>query len=98
MSSNTFRGYSAAPMMTGMGSISCVLDDMKAAGYDVDDFDALAPALEAGSAKAVNIVLMGHFAACTDISKDHWTAALKKVVRPQFLDMNLKAFDLGYGA
>ena len=74
-----------------------VLSEMKAAGYDVDDFDALAPALEAGSAKAVNIVLMGHFAACTEIPKDRWTAALKKVVKPQFLERNLKAFDLGYG-
>ena len=70
---------------------------MKAAGYDVDDFDALAPALEAGSAKAVNIVLMGHFAACTEIPKEKWIAALKKVVKPQFIEMNLKAFDLGYG-
>lgn len=74
-----------------------VLSEMKEAGYDVDDFDALAPALEAGSAKAVNIVLMGHFAACTEIPKERWTAALKKVVKPQFLEMNLKAFDLGYG-
>ena len=74
-----------------------VLCGMKQAGYDVDDFDALAPALKAGSAKAVNIVLMGHFAACTEIPKDRWIAALQKVVKPQFLEMNLKAFDLGYG-
>ncbi len=75
-----------------------VLEELKGSGYDVDDFDALAPALEAGSAKAVNIVLMGHFAACTEIPKERWIAALKKVVKPRFLDMNLKAFDLGYGA
>ena len=75
-----------------------VLADMKAAGFDVDDFDALSPALAAGSAKAVNIVLMGHFAACTEIPKERWIDALKKVVKPKFLEMNLKAFDLGYGA
>ena len=63
----------------------------------MDDFDALAPAMEAGSAKAVNIVLMGHFAACTDIPKEKWIQALKKVIQPKFLEMNLKAFDLGFG-
>ena len=67
-------------------------------GFDIDDFDALTPAMEAGSAKSVNIVLMGHFAKHTDIPKERWIAALKKVVKPQFIDMNLKAFDLGYGA
>ena len=29
--------------------------------------------------------------------KEKWLKALEKVVKPQFLDMNLKAFDLGYG-
>ena len=73
-----------------------VLDELKARGFDVDDFDALAPAMEAGSAKAVNIVLMGHFAKCTDIPKEKWIQALNKVINPKFLDMNLKAFELGY--
>jgi indolepyruvate ferredoxin oxidoreductase beta subunit len=41
---------------------------------------------------------MGHFARHTEIPKDKWTAALKKVVKPQFIDMNLKAFDLGYNS
>jgi len=86
------------PVITGAAEYPAdVLETMKAQGFDVDDFDALAPAMEAGSAKAVNIVLMGHFAACTEIPKEKWTAALRKVVKPQFLDMNLKAFDLGYG-
>jgi indolepyruvate ferredoxin oxidoreductase beta subunit len=54
--------------------------------------------MEAGSAKTVNIVLMGHFAKCTSIPKDRWIQALNKVIAPKFLEMNLKAFDLGYGA
>ena len=75
-----------------------ILEDLKGEGFDIDDFDALTPAMEAGSAKAVNIVLMGHFAKHTEIPKEQWIKALGKVVKPQFLDMNLKAFDLGYGA
>ena len=75
-----------------------LVEKMTAAGIDVDAFDALTLAGEAGSAKAVNIVLMGHFAKCTSIPKDRWIQALNKVIAPKFLEMNLKAFDLGYGA
>ena len=85
------------PVITGAAEYpQKVLEELKAAGFDVDDFDALAPAMEAGSAKAVNIVLMGHFAKCTDIPKEKWINALKKVIQPRFLEMNLKAFELGY--
>ncbi len=85
------------PVITGAAVYpENVLEEMKATGFDVDDFDALTPAMEAGSAKAVNIVLMGHFAACTSISREKWLMALEKVVKPKFLAMNQKAFDLGY--
>ena len=85
------------PVITGADTYpEGVLEDMKAAGFDVDDFDALTPAMEAGSARAVNIVLMGHFAACTSIPREKWLSALEKVVKPKFLEMNQKAFELGY--
>ena len=85
------------PVITGAAEYpENILEELKEAGFQVDDFDALTPALEAGSPKAVNIVLMGHFAACTSIGRERWLAALEKVVRPKFLEMNRKAFDLGY--
>ena len=87
------------PVITGAAEYPAgILEDLKAKGYTIDDFDALAPALEAGSAKAVNIVLMGHFAACTEIPKDKWLNALEKTVPAKFLEMNRKAFDLGYNS
>ncbi len=86
------------PVITGAAAYPTdVLEELKARGFDVDGFDALAPALEAGSAKAVNIVLMGRFAACTEIPKEKWLAALEQVIPPRFLEMNRKAFDLGFG-
>ena len=86
------------PVITGAAEYpENVLEDLKAQGFDVDDFDALTPALAAGSAKAVNIVLMGHFAAHSGILKEKWLAALEKTVPARFLEMNRKAFDLGYG-
>ena len=85
------------PVITGAAEYpENVLDALKAQGFDVDDFDALTPAMEAGSAKAVNIVLMGHFAAKSGIEKERWLAALEKTVPAKFLDMNRKAFEMGY--
>ena len=62
----------------------------------VDALDALSLAEEAGSSKAVNIVLMGRLARQLDIPYEKWEEALKTVVKPKFIDINLKAFALGY--
>ena len=71
------------------------LEHLASIGVDVDAIDALTPALEAGSAKATNIVLMGRLSKSLDIDKDKWIAALKESVAPKFVEMNIKAFDLG---
>ena len=73
-----------------------ILPALEKAGADVTAVDALSYAVEAGSAKAVNVVLMGVLAAKTDIAKEVWVNALRDTVPPKFLDMNLKAFDLGW--
>lgn len=75
---------------------SDVLDVIKAAGASVDSLDALALAEQAGSAKAVNIVLMGRLAKYMPIEKEKWIKAIETTVPEKFKDMNIKAFDLGY--
>lgn len=87
------------PVITGAATYPTdVLDILKADGFDIDAFDALSLALEAGSSKAVNIVLMGRFARTLDIPKDKWMNALEKAVPAKFLELNRKAFEMGYGA
>lgn len=75
-----------------------VIEEMIALGVDIDAIDALTPALEAGSAKAVNIVLMGRLARHFDIPREKWTAAIEQSVASKFVEMNEKAFALGYDA
>ena len=75
-----------------------VIEEMIALGVDIDAIDALTTALEAGSAKAVNIVLMGRLARHFDIPREKWTAAIEQSVAPKFVEMNEKAFALGYDA
>ena len=58
--------------------------------------DALALAKEAGNTKAVNVVLIGVMAKSTDIPYEKWVETIKTTVPPKFLEINLRAFDLGY--
>lgn len=73
-----------------------VLDSMEKKGVKVDALDALDLAVKAGSAKACNIVLMGRLAKYFDIPAEKWEAAIEKCVKPQFIEINKKAFELGY--
>ena len=73
-----------------------VLDDVRASGAQVDAVDALELARQAGSSKAVNIVLMARLAKYFHIPYEKWIAAIEKTVAPKFVDMNKKAFELGY--
>ncbi|MDR0918930.1 MAG: indolepyruvate oxidoreductase subunit beta [Oscillospiraceae bacterium] len=63
--------------------------------FNVTFIDAVDLALKAGSPKAANIVLLGAFSKVSDISADVWKEHIKKSVPEKFIELNLKAFDLG---
>lgn len=73
-----------------------IIESLKKAGADVLAVDALRMALEAGTPKAVNVALIGVMAQHTEIPKDVWTDTIKETVPEKFLELNLKAFELGY--
>ena len=75
-----------------------LVEKMKAAGLDVDAIDALTLAEQAGSSKAVNIVLMGRLSKYFDIPAQEWLDAIAQSVPAKFLEMNQKAFNLGLEA
>ena len=75
-----------------------ILESLQAKGAFVDAFDALSLAKEAGSPKAVNIALMGRLAKYLPIPYEKWIAAIKNTVAPKFVEINEKAFSLGYNA
>lgn len=58
--------------------------------------DAVSIANEAGNVKATNVVLIGVLASISEISKNIWLKAISETVPEKFLDINLKAFNLGY--
>lgn len=84
------------PVITGAAQYPERLDEkISALGVNIDAFDALSLALEAGSAKAVNIVLLGRLSRYFDFTEDEWLSAIERSVPEKFLEMNKKAFALG---
>ena len=85
------------PVLTGaMTYPENLLEKIKATGVKVDAVDCLKLAEEAGSSKAVNLVLLGRLSRYfSDIQEDAWIEAVNSCVPPKFLELNKKAFELG---
>lgn len=87
------------PVVTGAAQYpEGVLEAIQKAGARLQAVDALKLAMEAGSVKAVNIVLIGVMARQTDIPKEVWQDAVRSTVPERFVELNLKAFEAGYTA
>ena len=86
------------PVVTGAAVYPENLVEKLKAKAKVDALDCLSIAMEAGSAKAVNIVLMGRLSHYFDFPEEAWTEAMEAIVPPKFLEMNRKAFALGKNA
>ena len=86
------------PVITGAAVYpDGALENLRSLGVDIDLEDALSLALSAGSAKAVNIVLMGRLSKHLPIPAEKWLVAIRNTVNPKFVEMNEKAFLLGRG-
>lgn len=84
------------PVITGAAQYPENILDKIAEKADLVSVDALKLAEQAGNIKAVNVVLIGVMAKSTDIPYDKWVETIKTTVPPKFLDVNQKAFELGY--
>ena len=86
------------PVITGaMEYPADLVEKMESLGIAVDAMDCLSLADQAGSSKAVNIVLMGRLSKYFDIPEEKWLQAIADCVPEKFVDVNLKAFALGRG-
>ena len=87
------------PVITGAAEYpENLVAAMRAAGVRTDALDCLSLAEQAGSLKAVNIVLMGRLSRYFDFTDEQWMASLEAIVPPRFLEINKKAFYLGKNA
>ena len=84
------------PVITGAMEYPENIEEKLRAKTNVEIIDALPLAEEAGTIKAVNVVLIGFLAKSMDVSKQVWLYVIKETVPEKFLDMNIKAFEKGY--
>lgn len=87
------------PVITGAAVYpEDLVTQLKGSGAQVDAIDCLALAEQAGSAKAVNVVLLGRLSHYFDLPEEAWQEALTSLVPEKFLELNRKAFELGKNA
>ncbi|MBR5439222.1 MAG: indolepyruvate oxidoreductase subunit beta [Clostridia bacterium] len=90
------REIAPMPVITGACEYPQGIVKELSSKASVTSLDALNISLEAGSIKAVNVVLIGVLAKTMSIEKQVWLEVIKETVPPKFLELNLKAFELGY--
>lgn len=73
-----------------------ILPAIREKGVQVIAVDALKLAEQAGSAKAVNVVLLGVTARFLGFEEEMWREVVRSTVPPKTIGVNEKAFDLGF--
>lgn len=84
------------PVITGAAQYPENIEEKLKTKIDLQAVDALSLAEKAGTIKAVNVVLIGLLAKSMDVDKNVWLEVIKETVPEKFLDVNIKAFELGY--
>lgn len=87
------------PVITGVAKYpEGILDAIAQKGINMITADALSLAEQAGSSKAVNVALIGVLAKSSELDKQIWIDTIKSTVPEKFIELNLKAFELGYNS
>lgn len=84
------------PVLTGQAEYpKDLIAMMRDKGFTVQEVDGLRLAEEAGSSKAVNLVLMGVLSKHFSFPQEAWQEAIDACVPPKVIELNRKAFALG---
>lgn len=89
------------PMPVIMGAAKYpenILTKLQNKNIKVISVDALDLAVKAGNSKSTNVVLLGVTARFLGFERDMWIDIIRSTVPEKMLDINVKAFDLGYNA
>ena len=58
--------------------------------------EAMKEAKKLGNPKVFNVIVLGVAAKHMDFSKEEWIKVIEKTVKPQFVEINRQAFEVGY--
>jgi len=95
-----FNEYKISPVTVSSGLATYPSDDviektLKDSAKKICSLNATSKAVEIGSVKAMNIMMLGALSPFLDISTTIWEKAIKKFVPERFKELNLKAFHVG---
>ena len=92
---NTVR-VNPSPVAAGLAEYPVDIDErIKATWPDVRAVHAANLATQAGTVKAVNVVMLGAVSQSLPFADATWEEVIRRVVPPKTVDTNLKAFALG---
>ena len=95
------RKYESVDVKTGQAeypSISDIIDSFKKLNANVITLDATEIAIKAGTAKAMNVVMLGALAACpkNPVPRKILEEVIKDKVPSKTIEVNMRAFELGF--
>lgn len=64
--------------------------------YNVISVNAIAEAEKMGNTRIFNTIILGLTATKMEFSKEAWVETIKAIVPPKTVELNLKAFEVGY--
>lgn len=65
--------------------------------YKVYTVNATGESKKLGNSRVFNLIVLGVAAQHMDFTKDEWYSVIEKTVPPKTIEINKKAFDVGYG-
>ncbi len=84
------------PVLTGrMVYPEGILDELKKAAKTVLSIDAPSEAAGLGNSKVTNVILLGTIVKYMGLEDIDWDKIIRENVKPAFVDLNLKALELG---
>ena len=95
-----FNEYKILPVTVSNGLSIYPSDDviektLKDSAKKICSINATNKAVEAGSVKAMNVMMLGALSLFLDINTEIWEKAIKKFVPERFKELNLKVFYVG---
>lgn len=72
-----------------------VVERLMRSGRDVRIVQASETAIELGEPRAANTVMLGAFSTLSDLPDDAWKQALRLVLKPNAVEINLRALEAG---
>lgn len=95
---NAFRIPSAPILMGSVDYPNGVVEEVRSKVKNTQVFDAAKLAEELGNMKTINVILVGALIKGLGLADIDWEAVIRSLVKEQFVELNLKAFKMGFDA